>query len=158
MSRGDDRTKPVSSGYQPKYRLHLFFGGVNRLPRFATDGMGRSVDEWKGMDAFEIWEGNDGGLALAYCTCERNSGDAQDWLIARGYTEFVASGKVAAQAADPTWRFEKPADSLICRAIVCELVTDPDFLRYYAKFKIIGPDGSAFGLAGSFCVPDDANN
>ena len=36
-----------------------------------------------------------------------------------------------------------------------EVVSDPEFLRYFAKFEVVGPDGCRRGQANIFYVPDD---
>jgi hypothetical protein len=69
MSRGSSRPNAVASGSASKYQLHLFFAGVHRQPRYATGGSGRIIELWKRMNAFEIWEGDEEALVLAY-DCE----------------------------------------------------------------------------------------
>ena len=108
MSRQNPRAKATALAYKCRYRLHLFFAGVHRLPRYTTDGSGRNVDAWKEMDAFEIGEGDPGGLVLIYNSRERTPLDAQQWLNRNGYIEFVACGRINARSSDPEWRFEKP--------------------------------------------------
>ncbi len=155
MSRQNPRPNAIASGYRCKYRLHPFFAGVHRQPRYATHGAGRNVDSWKGMDAFEIGQGDGEGLVLIYSLRERTARDAWQWLNEHGYTEFVASGRIDARIAEPEWRFEKPPDRELCAAVMCEIVSDPQFLRYFAKFYVVAPDAHRFGQANSFCVPDD---
>jgi hypothetical protein len=107
------------------------------------------------MDAFEIGQGNGEGLVLIYSLRERTAHDASQWLSENSYTEFVASGRIDARIAEPEWRFEKPSDRELCAAIMCEIVSDPQFLRYFAKFHVVAPDGYRFGQANTFYVPDD---
>ena len=73
MSRGSSRPKGVVSGSACKYQLHLLFAGVHRQPRYATDGSGRIIDSWKRMNAFEIWEGDEGALVLVYNSNQRSA-------------------------------------------------------------------------------------
>ena len=133
----------------------MFFAGVHRQPRYSTNGSGVIVASWKAMDAFEISEGDEGGLVLVYNSGERTGEDAQQWLNAYGYTDSLANGSIDARKSEPEWRFKMPADSIDCRAMMRQVVSDPEFLRYFAHFQVIGPDGDRFGRADTFGVLGD---
>lgn len=150
MGHGASRRKRFRSRFQ----LHLFFAGVQR-PRYKTDGCGRAVDAWRQMNAFEVAEGDEGGLVLLYDSNERTRQTAQQWLNVYGYTDILANGLIDSRISPPTWRFEDPTDCEACKGIMRDIVSDPEFLRYFANFDVIGPDGGQFGLASTFCVPED---
>ena len=109
-------------------------------------------------NAFEIGQGDGEGLVLIYSLRERTAQAAWQWLNEYGFTEFVASGRIDARIPEPEWRFEKPPDREFCAAVMSEIVSDPQFLRYFARFYVIAPDGHRFGRANSFYVPHDDND
>jgi hypothetical protein len=150
MSRESSRPQAIASGSNRNFELHLFFADTNRKPRYFTDSTGKIVPAWKGLNAFEISQGDEGALVFVYSSEERPAVAAQNWLVERGYTEFLASGLINTQLSE--WTFSKPADANACQEVLRGAARDAEFLRYFGRYQAVGPAGERFGLTNTFFV------
>jgi hypothetical protein len=106
------------------------------------------------MDAFEIFEGPEGALIFVYDSNERTMEDARQWLREFGYTDFLANGSITALETEPEWRFNFPLETQSCTELMLDITSDSEFLRYFADFYVVGPNGDRLGQAKTFCVPE----
>jgi hypothetical protein len=104
------------------------------------------------MDSFVICEGDEGGLVFVYSSKDRTIEAAKKLLEEWQYTDFLANGVI--DAPQSQLRFNEPNDRQMCEGCLRNAVSDAEFLRYFARFEVIGSSGQSFGQVNAFCVRD----
>jgi len=119
------------------------------------NGSGVIENQWERVNAFEICEGEaKGGLIAMYNSDEFDRETTIQYLRERGYTEFLASGKVNPKTKE--LHFRDPADAQACNAWLAA-IDDTEFCRHFGCYVAFTPSGENLGEIKIYCFQDVRN-